>query len=525
MTNAATFWLVTGLMSTTFAAAQHTPHDVATALANAGFVLEPVRTIERTLLDTFDGRLHTAGLRLESRVGHATELVLSGVDTATAVLLVAAAPSVTDQLPAGPFRRRVAEAAEDRALLAVVRVRTRCTSASRRDADGKIVAAATIWEQLSIDGHDGLTMVPCTVEVETLRGFEKHARKTFATLAGLGLAQLDHDTLAEAARVAQIHIGGYPGPSDIVLDPAMLAIDGCCEVLTGLANTIAANWQGTIDETDIEFLHDLRIAVRRTRTVLGEAKKVLPSHMLSKARTEFAQLGSVTGPSRDLDVYIVEWPTYTDGLAPDIVSALEPVRALLRQRQIAAHRELNDALRAPATTAFVTQWRLWLAGPIDDGDEPAPAAHDPLIDVVAKRIMSAHTRLVKAGRLIRSDTPAEHVHDLRKDAKKLRYLIECFGSVLSEKPRKTFVRRLKVLQDNLGVHQDAEVHVATLREIADELHERGERSATMLAVGQLTERIDQRRRAARAEFAERFAAYDIDDTRDDLERALGRGPR
>ena len=139
--------------------------------------------------------------------------------------------------------------------------------------------------------------------------------------------------------------------------------------------------------------------------------------------------------------------------------------------------------------------------------------------------MSAHTRLVEAGRLIRSDTPAEHVHDLRKDAKKLRYLIECFGSVLSEKPRKTFVRRLKVLQDNLGVHQDAEVHVATLREIADELHERGERSATMLAVGQLTERIDQRRRAARAEFAERFAAYDIDDTRDDLERALGRGPR
>ena len=58
------------------------------------------------------------------------------------------------------------------------------------------------------------------------------------------------------------------------------------------------------------------------------------------------------------------------------------------------------------------------------------------------------------------DTPAEQVHDLRKDAKKLRYLLECFGSLLPKSPRKQFVKRLKALQDNLGEHQDAEVHVA-----------------------------------------------------------------
>ena len=110
--------------------------------------------------------------------------------------------------------------------------------------------------------------------------------------------------------------------------------------------------------------------------------------------------------------------------------------------------------------------------------------------------------------MIRPQTPADQVHDLRKDAKKLRYLLECFGSLLPDSPRKAFVRRLKALQDNLGEHQDAEVHVTELRAISRELHQDGASSDTMLAIGQLTERLDERRIVARAEFAERFAAYD-----------------
>ncbi len=42
----------------------------------------------------------------------------------------------------------------------------------------------------------------------------------------------------------------------------------------------------------------------------------------------------------------------------------------------------------------------------------------------------------------------------------------------------------------------------------------------MIAIGQLTERLDQRRGAARAEFAERFADYDTPATYDSLEEML-----
>ena len=507
-------------VNTTFAAPHRSPEDVAAALTHAGFVLSSSRPVARTMLDTFDGRLHAARLRLECREDRSTDLLLSGRDTTSATLAVVAVPHNAGDLPTGQFRARIADAVHDRALLPIVRVRSVCTHAVRRDDNSKIVATATIWERLDLCDHDDREMLPWTVEVEAVRGFEKHARKTCALLAGIGLDQLDDDTLGEAARVAEAHLGGYPGPSDIALDRTMPAADGFCAVLTGLADTVAENWQGAIDETDIEFLHDLRIAVRRTRTVLGVSKGVLPHDVRTHALAGFARLGSATAQARDLDVYRVEWSTYSKGLAPSTVTALEPVQDLLQQRTGAAHATLAKALRDPATIAFIDEWRRWLADPSVRG-EPAKRAVVPLAVVTAERIAQAHARLVEDGRMIRHDTPAQNVHELRKEAKKLRYLIECFGSLLSDGPRKRFVRRLKLLQDNLGVHQDAEVHVATLREMAGELHERGDSPETMVAIGQLAERMDQRRVAARAEFADRFAAYDTDETHAALERALG----
>jgi CHAD domain-containing protein len=105
------------------------------------------------------------------------------------------------------------------------------------------------------------------------------------------------------------------------------------------------------------------------------------------------------------------------------------------------------------------------------------------------------------------------VHDIRKDAKKLRYLIECFSSMLPDKPRKKYVKQLKALQENLGEHQDAEVHIKLLSFLTPELDAAGADTNLMVAVGQLIQRLGQTRVAARSEFAERFADYDSPATR------------
>ena len=291
-------------------------------------------------------------------------------------------------------------------------------------------------------------------------------------------------------------------------------------MLAHLAATIEVNRPGTIADIDPEFLHDLRVAVRRTRSVLSHAKRILPADVHSTARASFTWLGGITGAARDLDVYQIEWGDYVRAITPAAQSALEPVRTHLQQQRWRAHEQLADDLRSDRAADVLGWWRWWLddtgerAAPRFD-DEP-PDAATPMADVVGDRIVRAQRRMIEAGRAIDATSPAEAVHELRKDAKRLRYLLECFGGLYPTGPRKAFVQRLKALQDNLGSHQDADVHVTQLRGVTAELA--GQLPVdSVMAAGQLVEQLEQRRAATRAEFAGRFADYDSKVTR----RALG----
>jgi CHAD domain-containing protein len=127
--------------------------------------------------------------------------------------------------------------------------------------------------------------------------------------------------------------------------------------------------------------------------------------------------------------------------------------------------------------------------------------------------------VVERGRKLTADAPADRFHTLRKDAKRLRYLLECFAGPLAPAPRKRLVKRLKRVQRVLGDHQDCETYLVTLRTVAEELG--GTASPdTMLAIGELIGGIDRDRIAARAEFAEQFDAFDRRSTRGALDAAL-----
>ena len=70
------------------------------------------------------------------------------------------------------------------------------------------------------------------------------------------------------------------------------------------------NESGVTNNIDSEFLHDFRIAVRRTRSALGQIKGVFDDEVLAKYKKEFAWLGAMTTPARDLDVMLLEFKKY-----------------------------------------------------------------------------------------------------------------------------------------------------------------------------------------------------------------------
>ena len=476
------------------------------------------------MLETFDGRISASGLRLELRQQAGYELILSGNESPPARVSTAVIPRVADDLPTGPFRLRLAKILGVRALLPMIAVTARETTVTKRDRAGKARVQVTISDQVAVEGHGPLPEA-CFVEVGEMAGYANDAEKAHDLLRMWDRQPTAADLVEVAAASAGIGLGGFHISPTVPLRRREPAHEAFRRLLANLADTVDATWQGTVDDVDPEFLHDMRIAVRRTRSLLAQGKRVLPAAVRRRHLDGFGWLSTATGRPRDLDVYVIEWDDYLAPLSTEAAAALGPVLDHIARQRRAAHTALSEALRSPRYEELMSGWRAWLAAtPADAGDGEAARS---IGAVVASRTARAQNRLLARGRLITPSSPAEDLHELRKDAKKLRYLLECFGTLYPSTPRKKFVRLLKTLQDNLGEHQDTDVHVHELRSIPAELQNAPRVApATLVAIGQLTEQLERRRRAARAEFAGTFAAYDTRDTHrrfQTLLRSLHRG--
>jgi CHAD domain-containing protein len=507
---------------TAFTSSSSSPSGVLDALAAAGFEIGPPRALRRTVVDTFDGRLHRAGLRLEVRgAGNGAEVVLDDGRSSPARAPAATAPRRAADLPAGPLRSRLGPVLDVRALVPLATVTATVRPAVRRDAEGTARVTVDVHDGLAVDGAP--VGPPWAAELRAGAGYAKDAASARALLRSLGLKAGAGDVLDQALAAAGVARRGFTGSPTIALAADEPALPAFRRVLANLMLAVDANWQGTVDDVDPEFLHDLRVAVRRTRSVLAQGRRVLPADVRATYREAFGWLGGVTGPSRDLDVYGIEWERYVGPLGPDVAADLEPVRRHIESLRSSAHAELSDVLRSERYREVTDGWRAWLAGagPVAGAGRDAGRA---IGKVAAGRIRDAQAQVLERGRGISAATPAEELHQLRKDAKKLRYLLECFGGLYAPAPRKAFVQRLKALQDNLGQHQDAEVHVAQLEEIAAGLPEGSRGPATLVALGRLSESIDRARRSARQEFAGRFRSYDTRATARSLDALLDSSP-
>ncbi|MGH3717169.1 MAG: CHAD domain-containing protein [Micromonosporaceae bacterium] len=293
------------------------------------------------------------------------------------------------------------------------------------------------------------------------------------------------------------------------LRPELTAGQAAGTVLVGLADAIEENLPGTLGNRDIECLHQLRVAVRRTRSGIRAFRGIYQPPELTRFAPGFRWLQRATGPARDLDVQLAGYDAELAYLPPDAAARLEPLHELLTLKRQAAHWSLLSALTSTRYAELLRRWRHFL-------DRPAggPEADTPVRQAAGARIWRAYRRVVKPARRITPDSPAEALHDVRKRAKELRYLLEFFAELYPDDDLRRLVKALKKLQDNLGSFQDSEVQSAHLREWGEELSLAGADEATMLALGELIVHHETVSEQQRAEFTERFARFDDAANRD-----------
>ena len=215
-------------------------------------------------------------------------------------------------------------------------------------------------------------------------------------------------------------------------------------------------------------VHQTRVAIRRLRSLLKLFRPAVDGPGWRIWDSQLRDLAQALGAARDWDVFL-------GGIGPGTLAALggdARVKRLLR----AATREAAATYAALATFLGSAAFRgtVWLGLELAL-IRPGATPEQPLAPFAA-RVLRKRWKRLKAAGVILEDLDPTALHDMRLDAKRLRYAAEPFADIWPGRVTRRFTRRLAALQEALGLANDATV----ARQLALRL---GGRGAGEFAIG------------------------------------------
>ncbi len=488
--------------------------DIFSALSSHfSLASEPEKSVRRIYLDTFDWRLYQAGAVLyEEKNSRGRWLIWRYLDSAAPKemqRLDGTLPRFSWDFAPGLLRELAGPEMAMRALLPQVEMRSRVRVLKQLDGEEKTVLRLALEENSGRPpGRGEYLPMPSSVVMSPVRGYPKPLAKMEHFLsAELGMLPLAGVQMVDALAVTGRCPLDYSSKLNFKFKPQTRSDAVARQIHLHLLATMEANLPGTRTNLDSEFLHDLRVAVRRTRSALTQVKEVFPSEVVESYKTRFAWVGSLTGPTRDMDVYLLGFDGYRASLPEQFREDLDPLHNFLLHHQKSEQRAMVRKLNSPHFYTLIKEWRSYLESPLPD-DPVEPSASRPVAEVAGKRIYRIYQRVMREGLAITSLSPAADLHELRKSCKKLRYLLEFFQSLYPKKQVRPLIKALKVLLDNLGDFQDLEVQANKLRDYAHQMVKEEDVPAdTLLVMGMLVDSLLKQQKQAHDEFAGRFSSF------------------
>lgn len=479
------------------------PNDVGDTLD--GLVPAPLSVevrgatdLRRTYLDTFDWRVAATGGRLVvEKAARRRHLRWQPHDDEDFSVPCRRPPRRPSDFPAGFLRDFMATTLGVRALLPMAAATVHRIDLRITTDLGDVVALAAVETASSVDGEDPSGPEQRILRLEAV--VDDGAWKTVAATLESALERAP-DELHDWAAIRGRTPGDYRTAPRLESQPQMPAETALRSILAQLAEVVTDNVPGVLADHDIEFLHDLRVASRRARSALSQLREVLECPDLED---HLRWLGGVTGSCRDLDVWLVDIPAARAMLPARLAADLDPLEAHLQTARGRACRQVRRALRSPRFAALMRTWHRAANDPV-----PGPRAAEPIASVAADRIGRRYRKIVTRGSTLGVDPPAESLHRIRIDAKKLRYLLEFFEPVLHKEGIGNVIKELKGLQDLLGSFNDLDIQQRRLLAIADELKaDPSVPAATLFALGRLQAVLEARQDEERLKFHDRFEVF------------------
>lgn len=264
---------------------------------------------------------------------------------------------------------------------------------------------------------------------------------------------------------------------------------------------LETNREGMLADEDQEYLHQMRVALRRLRSAFSVFSRLLPKPATEPPLDEIRWLGRALGPARDWDVFLALHLAPVMARHPGHPGLAALQRACERERA-AAHRAARRAVASRRYQRLLLGLGAWLTGeswvsllPL----EPARELRQPVRGYAAAALARRFRQVSRRGHGIASHDAAE-LHRLRIAVKKLRYTATFFAPLFPARREAAMHEALGALQDALGQINDC----AAAERLLDAARRRA-RGARLLEARQLVAGANdalraQQRRKLRAEW-------------------------
>jgi CHAD domain-containing protein len=467
---------------------------------------EPPISESFAIYDTFDWRLFNKLLVL---YGSGNKLFLRKLAKSEIIhtIEITSLPVFIWDFPDGKLKKQLVPIIKMRALLKLVEVHCRSTTYRILNPDEKTVVRLAYEEILPSREKDAPALA-AHLWLKPVKGYPKYSQNLAQRFeeAGFSISKKE-DIYFKALEVVDKKPGSYSAKLNIQLDPDMLADDATKVILHFLLQVMRINAVNIEKNLDTEFLHDFRVAIRRTRSALGQIKNVFPMGTTNRFKKDFAFVGKLSNQLRDLDVYLLKEDIYKAMLPPVLRNDIDPLFEYLRQTRSKALQNVLNGLRSKKYAKILNDWEAFLKVAREDS-ATAANANLPVIYLARKRIYLKYRGVVKAGNLIIENTEDEMLHVLRIQCKKLRYLMEFFSSLFPRKKINVLIEQLKKLQDNLGDFNDLCVQEEYLLNITNKLPATHQQlKKTLVAIGSLIGTLDREKQAVKDAFAKTFTDF------------------
>jgi len=352
-------------------------------------------------------------------------------------------------------------------LQPVAWVRTTRTIVGLRDSAGVVLGEVVddrFRARLSPDDADEAHFREVEVELtDAASPAQQHAILIRLRDAGAGAADPTPKIVRALGAAAR-------APADVAIPlPASVATPTDLVVRTAIASSVLQLVEcdpGARLGTDPEDLHQARVATRRLRSDLRTFAPVLDERWAEGLRGELRWLGDVFGAVRDTDV-LLERMTPKVATLPDVdrpsgalvLRRLGEDRARAREQMLEVLGSVRYDRLLDALVAASQHPRLLLR--VDDTDD---------VETLEALVREPVRRLLTSADALGDDPPDTALHEVRRQAKRVRYAAEAVAPALG-KPARRLARRAADLQSVLGAHQDAVVAGEWLRRVADRVDE------------------------------------------------------